>query len=84
MQPKRKQKGRRTWHDWTKENPKKIGYIHFDLWAVTYVTIVNLLPQKQILTHTEAVHNHFLNELIGIHMIFKAVLFLDENVLFDM
>ena len=28
----------------------KLGYINFDLWAVTYVTIVNLLPQRQVLT----------------------------------
>ena len=38
----------------------KLGYIKFDLWAVTYVTIVNLLPQRQVLTHQEAVHNHYL------------------------
>ena len=37
---------------------KKIGYINFDLWAVTYVTIVNL-PQRQVLTHNNAVDNHY-------------------------
>ena len=37
-----------------------MGYINFDLWAVTYVTIINLLPQRLVLTHNEAVHNHYL------------------------
>ena len=36
-----------------------IRYIIFDLWAVTYVTIVNLLSQRQVLSHTGAVHNHY-------------------------
>ena len=44
-----------------KKIKNKIGYINFDLWYVTYVTIVNLLPQRQVLTHNEAVHNHYLN-----------------------
>ena len=30
-----------------------------------YVTIVNLLPQRQVLTYNEAVHNHFLNSKIN-------------------
>ena len=44
---------------------KKLGYINFDLWDVTYMTIVNLLPQRQVLTHNEAVHNHYLNSKIN-------------------
>ena len=35
--------------------------MHFDLWADTYATIVNLLPQRQVLTRNEAIHNHYLN-----------------------
>ena len=34
--------------------------INFDLWAVTYVTIINF-PQRQVLTYNEAVHTHYLN-----------------------
>ena len=41
----------------------KLGYINLIyelLKPVMYVTIVNLL-QRQVLTHNEAVHNHWLN-----------------------
>ena len=46
-----------------KKIPK--SYINFDRLAVMYVPIVNLLPQRQVFTHIEAVRNHYLNSQIN-------------------
>ena len=43
----------------------KIRYINFDSWAVTYVTIVKLLPQRDVLIHKESLHNHCLKSKIN-------------------